>query len=71
MRPNQHSVLLDLHQDAKIQDALPDPTIFYTLDSASEIRSRKIRIHKQTSRETQHIIQYGPHNARGQLQEID
>lgn len=55
MRPNQHSVLLDLHQDAKTQDALQDPTAFYTLDSAQEIKSRNIRSHKQTKRKTQFI----------------
>ena len=55
MRPNRHSVLLDLHQDAKTQDALQDPTVFYTLDSAQEIKSRNIRSHKQTTRKTQFI----------------
>jgi hypothetical protein len=52
MRPNPHRNLWNLHQNAKIQNALLDPTAVCRLDSTPEIRSITIRSHKQTTKET-------------------
>jgi len=39
---HQHNFLADLNPDKVIQDASPDPIIFYEKDSAAQIRTTNI-----------------------------